>query len=47
MLAVVVVFFVRLSEQSEAPTGTGGNARPWKLLIASSTNVAVDRVLLG
>ncbi|XP_024906684.1 protein ZGRF1 [Pteropus alecto] len=45
LLAVVVLFFVRLFEQSETPTS--GNARPWKLLIASSTNVAVDRVLLG
>ncbi|XP_008565241.1 PREDICTED: protein ZGRF1 [Galeopterus variegatus] len=45
LLAVVILFFVQLFERSEAPTV--GNARPWKLLIASSTNVAVDRVLLG
>ncbi|XP_054550532.1 protein ZGRF1 isoform X2 [Talpa occidentalis] len=45
LLAVVILFFVQLFEKSEAPTA--GNARPWKLLISSSTNVAVDRVLLG
>ncbi|XP_069315279.1 5'-3' DNA helicase ZGRF1 isoform X2 [Eulemur rufifrons] len=45
LLAVVILFFVQLFEKSAAPTV--GNARPWKLLISSSTNVAVDRVLLG
>ncbi|KAM6148062.1 LOW QUALITY PROTEIN: 5'-3' DNA helicase ZGRF1 [Erethizon dorsatum] len=45
LLAVVVLFFVHLFEQSNAPAV--GNTRPWKLLISSSTNVAVDRVLLG
>ncbi|KAM6220972.1 5'-3' DNA helicase ZGRF1 [Rhynchocyon petersi] len=45
LLAVVILFFVQLFEMSEAPTV--GNARQWKLLISSSTNVAVDRVLLG
>nr|XP_044999830.1 protein ZGRF1 isoform X2 [Jaculus jaculus] len=45
LLAVVILFLVQLFEKSEALTG--GNARPWKLLISSSTNVAVDRVLLG
>ncbi|XP_058522928.1 protein ZGRF1 isoform X2 [Ochotona princeps] len=45
LLAVVILFFVQLFEKSEIPTV--GNARPWKLLISSSTNVAVDRVLLG
>lgn len=45
LLAVVILFFVQLFEKSEAPTV--GNARPWKLLVSSSTNVAVDRVLLG
>uniref|UniRef100_A0A5F9DNA4 5'-3' DNA helicase ZGRF1 n=1 Tax=Oryctolagus cuniculus TaxID=9986 RepID=A0A5F9DNA4_RABIT len=44
LLAVVILFFVQLFEKSE--TSTVGNARPWKLLISSSTNVAVDRVLL-
>ena len=45
MLAVVILFFVQLFEKCEALTV--GNARPWKLLISSCTNVAVDRVLLG
>ncbi|XP_033712646.1 5'-3' DNA helicase ZGRF1 isoform X6 [Tursiops truncatus] len=45
LLAVVILFFVQLFEKSEALTV--GNARPWKVLISSSTNVAVDRVLLG
>lgn len=45
LLAVVILFFVQLFEKYDA--GTVGNVRPWKLLISSSTNVAVDRVLLG
>ncbi|XP_023565935.1 protein ZGRF1, partial [Octodon degus] len=45
LLAVVVLFFVHLFEKSNA--SAEGNTRPWKLLISSSTNVAVDRVLLG
>ncbi|XP_052587465.1 protein ZGRF1 [Peromyscus californicus insignis] len=45
LLAVVILFFVQLFEKCDA--GTVGNGRPWKLLISSSTNVAVDRVLLG
>ncbi|XP_075400025.1 5'-3' DNA helicase ZGRF1 [Tenrec ecaudatus] len=45
LLAVVILFFVQLFEKSDVPTV--GNVKPWKLLISSSTNVAVDRVLLG
>lgn len=45
MLAVVILFLVQLFEKSDAPTA--GSARPWKVLVSSSTNVAVDRVLLG
>ncbi|KAH1170042.1 hypothetical protein KIL84_001027 [Mauremys mutica] len=45
LLSVVVLFLVQLFESSEAAEGT--RPTPWKLLIASSTNVAVDRVLLG
>ncbi|XP_069878575.1 5'-3' DNA helicase ZGRF1 [Dipodomys merriami] len=45
LLSVVILFFVQLFEKSEALAA--GNARPWKLLISSSTNVAVDRILLG
>nr|XP_042715838.1 protein ZGRF1 [Chrysemys picta bellii] len=45
LLSVVVLFLVQLFESSEAAEGS--RPTPWKLLIASSTNVAVDRVLLG
>ncbi|XP_015427004.1 PREDICTED: protein ZGRF1 [Myotis davidii] len=45
LLAVVILFLVQLFEKSEAPAV--GRARPWKVLVSSSTNVAVDRVLLG
>ncbi|NXF38787.1 ZGRF1 protein, partial [Nyctibius bracteatus] len=45
LLAVVVLFLVQLFEISEATEGP--RPAPWKLLIASSTNVAVDRILLG
>ncbi|NXX11947.1 ZGRF1 protein, partial [Podargus strigoides] len=45
LLSIVILFLVQLFESSEATQGP----RPalWKLLIASSTNVAVDRILLG
>ncbi|OWK55275.1 Protein ZGRF1 [Lonchura striata] len=45
LLSVVILFLVKLFESSEAMEGP--RATPWKLLIASSTNVAVDRILLG
>ncbi|XP_028616260.1 protein ZGRF1 isoform X1 [Grammomys surdaster] len=45
LLAVVILFLVELFEKCDS--GTVDNSRPWKLLISSSTNVAVDRVLLG
>ncbi|NXY48452.1 ZGRF1 protein, partial [Ceuthmochares aereus] len=45
LLSVVILFLVQLFESSEATEGP--RPVPWKLLIASSTNVAVDRVLLG
>ncbi|KFO94828.1 Uncharacterized protein C4orf21, partial [Buceros rhinoceros silvestris] len=45
LLSVVILFLVQLFESSEAAEGP--RTAPWKLLIASSTNVAVDRVLLG
>lgn len=45
LLSVVILFLVQLFESSEAEEGP--RAVPWKLLIASSTNVAVDRILLG
>uniref|UniRef100_A0A672UZK8 5'-3' DNA helicase ZGRF1 n=1 Tax=Strigops habroptila TaxID=2489341 RepID=A0A672UZK8_STRHB len=44
LLSVVILFLVQLFESSEATEGS----RPasWKVLIASSTNTAVDRILL-
>nr|XP_030127993.3 protein ZGRF1 [Taeniopygia guttata] len=45
LLSVVILFLVQLFESSEATEGP--RATPWKLLIASSTNVAVDRILLS
>ncbi|XP_068797922.1 5'-3' DNA helicase ZGRF1 isoform X7 [Struthio camelus] len=45
LLSVVILFLVQLFESSEAKDGP--RPIPWKLLIASSTNVAVDRILLG
>ncbi|KFQ64210.1 Uncharacterized protein C4orf21, partial [Phaethon lepturus] len=45
LLSVVILFLVQLFERSEATEGP--RPAPWKLLIASPTNVAVDRILLG
>ncbi|KAM6120158.1 LOW QUALITY PROTEIN: 5'-3' DNA helicase ZGRF1 [Pterocles gutturalis] len=45
LLSVVILFLVQLFESSEATEGQ--RPAPWKVLIASSTNVAVDRILLG
>ncbi|XP_075607076.1 5'-3' DNA helicase ZGRF1 isoform X2 [Balearica regulorum gibbericeps] len=45
LLSVVILFLVELFESSEATESP--RPAPWKLLIASSTNVAVDRILLG
>ncbi|NXA61551.1 ZGRF1 protein, partial [Mohoua ochrocephala] len=45
LLSVVILFLVQLFESSEATEGP--RATPWKLLLASSTNIAVDRILLG
>ncbi|KAM5191509.1 5'-3' DNA helicase ZGRF1 [Mantella aurantiaca] len=45
LLAVVVLFLVQLFESFDSSEEWG--ASHWKLLISSSTNVAVDRVLLG
>nr|XP_034967890.1 LOW QUALITY PROTEIN: protein ZGRF1 [Zootoca vivipara] len=44
LLAIVILFLVQIFETGE---GTDGKKSvPWKVLISSSTNVAVDRVLL-
>ncbi|NWU96767.1 ZGRF1 protein, partial [Upupa epops] len=45
LLSVVILLLVELFESSEATQGP--RAAPWKLLIASFTNIAVDRILLG
>ncbi|CAH2300748.1 ZGRF1 isoform X1, partial [Pelobates cultripes] len=45
LLAVVVLFLVQIFENTDQDVGSG--LSPWKILISSSTNVAVDRVLLG
>ncbi|XP_015267362.1 PREDICTED: protein ZGRF1 [Gekko japonicus] len=44
LLAIVILFLVQIFETSEAAVGK--RLAPWKILISSSTNVAVDRVLL-
>ncbi|KAM9026029.1 LOW QUALITY PROTEIN: 5'-3' DNA helicase ZGRF1 [Ara ararauna] len=44
LLPVVILFLVQLFESSEAMEGS--RPAPWKVLIASSTNTAVDRILL-
>ncbi|XP_066488441.1 5'-3' DNA helicase ZGRF1 [Tiliqua scincoides] len=44
LLAIVILFLVQIFETSEATNGK--NSVPWKVLLSSSTNVAVDRVLL-
>ncbi|XP_061299588.1 protein ZGRF1 [Pezoporus flaviventris] len=44
LLSVVILFLVQLFESSEAMESS--RLPPWKVLIASSTNTAVDRILL-
>lgn len=44
LLAIVILFLVQIFETSEATDIK--RPAPWKVLISSSTNVAVDRVLL-
>ncbi|KAM8939435.1 5'-3' DNA helicase ZGRF1 [Pelodytes ibericus] len=45
LLAVVVLFLIQIFETTDSGEDIGSS--PWKILISSSTNVAVDRVLLG
>ncbi|XP_053317414.1 protein ZGRF1 [Spea bombifrons] len=45
LLAVVVLFLAQMFENCDLEEGSGSS--PWKILISSSTNIAVDRVLLG
>ncbi|KAL8206933.1 UNVERIFIED_CONTAM: Protein zgrf1 [Gekko kuhli] len=44
LLAIVILFLVQIFETSEATVSK--RLAPWKILISSATNVAVDRVLL-
>ncbi|KAM6441285.1 5'-3' DNA helicase ZGRF1 isoform 2-T3 [Liasis olivaceus] len=45
LLAIVILFLVQIFEISEAANGK--RSVPWKVLVSSSTNVAVDRILLS
>ena len=45
LLAVVVLLLVKLFEINASYSP--GVPFPWKILISSTTNVAVDRILLG
>ncbi|KAL3877346.1 hypothetical protein ACJMK2_035069, partial [Sinanodonta woodiana] len=45
LLSIAILFLVRLFEVSDSYSP--GAPYPWKILISSTTNVAVDRILLG
>ncbi|CAB4015111.1 ZGRF1 isoform X2 [Paramuricea clavata] len=47
LLAVVVLLMVRLFEIADASDEARTRPITWKILISSTTNVAVDRILLG
>ena len=49
LLTVIVLFLVRvvLEGGQGASVNSSGSRTPQKLLISSTTNVAVDRILLG
>ena len=49
LLTVIVLFLVRvvLEGGQGASVNSSGSQTPQKLLISSTTNVAVDRILLG
>lgn len=47
LLAVVVLLMVKLFEISETSPEARSSSVNWKILISSTTNVAVDRILLG
>ncbi|XP_013917790.1 PREDICTED: protein ZGRF1 [Thamnophis sirtalis] len=44
LLAIVILFLAQIFEIHEAANGK--RSVPWKILVSSSTNVAVDRILL-
>jgi hypothetical protein len=45
LLSVMVLFLVEVFHLNDSLTD--GQPFPWKLLISSTTNVAVDRILMG
>ena len=48
LLTVIVLFLVRVVLEGQgASVNSSGSQTPQKLLISSTTNVAVDRILLG
>ncbi|KAL9961786.1 hypothetical protein ACROYT_G030806 [Oculina patagonica] len=47
LLAVVVLYLVELFKASDALNQQSNSTSPWKILVSSTTNVAVDRILLG
>ncbi|KAJ7369746.1 Protein zgrf1 [Desmophyllum pertusum] len=47
LLAVVVLYLVELFKASDAFHQQSNTASSWKILVSSTTNVAVDRILLG
>ena len=48
LLTVIVLFLVQLFDHHKRGAGGQSSSRtPQKLLITSTTNVAVDRILLG
>ncbi|XP_071496513.1 5'-3' DNA helicase ZGRF1-like [Diadema antillarum] len=46
LLAVTILLLVQLFAESES-NDAGTQTTPWKVLVSSTTNVAVDRILLG
>ncbi|XP_022807075.1 protein ZGRF1-like [Stylophora pistillata] len=47
LLAVVVLYLVELFKANDSFNQQSGNVSSWKILVSSTTNVAVDRILLG
>jgi len=47
LLAVVVLYLVELFKASDALNQHSNTSSSWKILVSSTTNVAVDRILLG
>ena len=45
LLSIIIRFLVDMFEMNDHHAS--GEPFPWKLLISSTTNVAVDRVLMG